>query len=94
MEQLPADARAAPSASAPNDTVMDIASSPKRPRDPAQDNRVSQRATPFDPAMLEIQVCTTKCRLREPARACQSLPEPLPAAAEGVPYDRLSVFYV
>eukprot|EP00962_Isochrysis_galbana_P025854 scaffold7997_cov126-Isochrysis_galbana.AAC.8 len=48
MEQLPADARAAPSASAPNDTVMDIASSPKRPRDPAQDNRVSQRATPFN----------------------------------------------
>eukprot|EP00962_Isochrysis_galbana_P029613 scaffold9490_cov128-Isochrysis_galbana.AAC.1 len=73
MEQLPADARAAPSASAPNDTVMDIASSPKRPRDPAQDNRVSQRATPFDPAMLEIQGCTTKCLLREPARACQSL---------------------
>eukprot|EP00962_Isochrysis_galbana_P038135 scaffold13491_cov113-Isochrysis_galbana.AAC.2 len=78
MEQLlPADARAAPSASAPNDTVMDIASSPKRPRDPAQDNRVSQRATPFDPAMLEIQVCTTKCLLSaQRQRACQSLPEP------------------
>eukprot|EP00962_Isochrysis_galbana_P025173 scaffold7734_cov146-Isochrysis_galbana.AAC.2 len=30
MEQLPADARAAPSASAPNDIVMDIASSPKK----------------------------------------------------------------
>eukprot|EP00962_Isochrysis_galbana_P006747 scaffold1816_cov134-Isochrysis_galbana.AAC.6 len=45
MEQLPADARAAPSASGPNDIVMDIASSPKRPRDPAQDNKVSQRAT-------------------------------------------------
>eukprot|EP00962_Isochrysis_galbana_P033024 scaffold10977_cov178-Isochrysis_galbana.AAC.1 len=73
MEHPPADARAAPSASAPNDTVMDIASSPKRPRDPAQDNRVSQRATPFDPAMLEIHVCTTECLLREPARACQSL---------------------
>eukprot|EP00962_Isochrysis_galbana_P027417 scaffold8624_cov110-Isochrysis_galbana.AAC.13 len=52
---------------------MDIASSPKRPRDPAQDNKVSQRATPFDPAMLEIQVRTTDCLLREPARACQSL---------------------
>eukprot|EP00962_Isochrysis_galbana_P023103 scaffold6937_cov110-Isochrysis_galbana.AAC.7 len=62
MEQLPADARAAPSASAPNDIVMDIASSPKPPRDPAQDNKVSQRATHFDPAMRE-----------EPARACQSL---------------------
>eukprot|EP00962_Isochrysis_galbana_P031532 scaffold10273_cov122-Isochrysis_galbana.AAC.6 len=73
MEQLPADARAAPSASGPNDIVMDIASSPKRPRDPAQDNKVSQRATPFDPAMLEIQVSTTKCQLREPARAFQSL---------------------
>eukprot|EP00962_Isochrysis_galbana_P011160 scaffold3128_cov121-Isochrysis_galbana.AAC.4 len=71
MEQLPADARAAPSASAPNDIVMHIASSPKRPRDPAQDNKVSQRATLFDPAMLEIQVSTTKCLLREPARACR-----------------------
>eukprot|EP00962_Isochrysis_galbana_P050534 scaffold21912_cov127-Isochrysis_galbana.AAC.7 len=73
MEYPPADARAAPSASAPNDTVMDIASSPKRPRDPAQDNKVSQRVTPFDPVMLEIHVCTTKCLLREPARDCQSL---------------------
>eukprot|EP00962_Isochrysis_galbana_P000127 scaffold34_cov124-Isochrysis_galbana.AAC.6 len=73
MEQTPADARAAPSASAPNDIVMDIASSPKRPCDPAQDNKVSQRATHFDPAMLEIQVRTTDCLLREPARACQSL---------------------
>eukprot|EP00962_Isochrysis_galbana_P027746 scaffold8736_cov114-Isochrysis_galbana.AAC.2 len=53
MEQTPADARAAPSASAPNDIVMDIHSSPKRPRDPAQDNMVSQRATPFAPAQLE-----------------------------------------
>eukprot|EP00962_Isochrysis_galbana_P048135 scaffold19961_cov120-Isochrysis_galbana.AAC.2 len=74
MEQLPADARAAPSASEPNnDIVMDIASSPKRPRDPAQDNKVSQRATHFDPAMLENQFRTTECLLREPARACQSL---------------------
>eukprot|EP00962_Isochrysis_galbana_P018648 scaffold5375_cov110-Isochrysis_galbana.AAC.9 len=64
MEQLPADARAAPSASVPNDVEMGIASSPKRPRDPAQDNKVSQRATHFDPAMLESQ---------EPARACKSL---------------------
>jgi len=73
MEHPPADARAAPSASVPNDTVMDIASSPKRPRDPAQDNRVSQSATPFDPALLEIHVCTTECLLREHVRACQSL---------------------
>eukprot|EP00962_Isochrysis_galbana_P002266 scaffold594_cov116-Isochrysis_galbana.AAC.6 len=36
----------AASASAPNDIVMDIHSSPKRPRDPAQGNMVSQRATP------------------------------------------------
>eukprot|EP00962_Isochrysis_galbana_P052722 scaffold24189_cov100-Isochrysis_galbana.AAC.5 len=48
-----ADARAAPSASEPNDVDMGIASSPKRPRDPAQDNKVSPRATQFDPAMLE-----------------------------------------
>eukprot|EP00962_Isochrysis_galbana_P059094 scaffold32517_cov105-Isochrysis_galbana.AAC.4 len=39
MEQTPADARAAPSASVPNDVDMGIASSPKRPRDPAQDNK-------------------------------------------------------
>eukprot|EP00962_Isochrysis_galbana_P037288 scaffold12993_cov96-Isochrysis_galbana.AAC.4 len=54
---------------------MDIASSPKRPRDPAQDNKVSQRATHFDPAMLENQVRTTEWLLRA-QRACQSLPEP------------------
>eukprot|EP00962_Isochrysis_galbana_P020877 scaffold6128_cov147-Isochrysis_galbana.AAC.5 len=75
MEYPPADARAAPSASGPNDVVMDIASSPKCPRDPAQDNKVSQRATQFDPALLEIQVSTTECQLRA-QRACQSLPEP------------------
>eukprot|EP00962_Isochrysis_galbana_P008472 scaffold2341_cov100-Isochrysis_galbana.AAC.3 len=45
MEQTPADARAAPSASAPNDIVMDIHSSPKRPREAAQGNMVSQSAT-------------------------------------------------
>eukprot|EP00962_Isochrysis_galbana_P045504 scaffold17929_cov130-Isochrysis_galbana.AAC.9 len=73
MEHPPADARAAPSASEPNDIVMDIASSPKHPRDPAQDNKVSQGATQFDPALLEIQVSTTEYLLREPARACQSL---------------------
>eukprot|EP00962_Isochrysis_galbana_P021093 scaffold6208_cov135-Isochrysis_galbana.AAC.1 len=61
MEHPPADARAAPSASEPNDIVMDIASSPKRPRDPAQDNKVSQSATHFDPAMLENQFRTTEC---------------------------------
>eukprot|EP00962_Isochrysis_galbana_P031608 scaffold10294_cov118-Isochrysis_galbana.AAC.4 len=77
MEQSPADARAAPSASAPNDIVMDIASSPKRPRDPAQDNKVSQRATPFDPAMLEIQVRRRQIVCAQ--RACQSLPEPASA---------------
>eukprot|EP00962_Isochrysis_galbana_P018719 scaffold5391_cov121-Isochrysis_galbana.AAC.2 len=52
MEQTPADARAAPSpsASVPNDVDVGIASSPKRPRDPAQDNKVSPRGTQFDPA--------------------------------------------
>eukprot|EP00962_Isochrysis_galbana_P011555 scaffold3256_cov114-Isochrysis_galbana.AAC.5 len=66
MEHPPADARAAPSASEPNDVVMDIASSPKRPRDPTQDNKVSQRATHFDPALLEIQVSTTECLPTQP----------------------------
>eukprot|EP00962_Isochrysis_galbana_P059808 scaffold33572_cov122-Isochrysis_galbana.AAC.2 len=57
-EQTPADARAAPSASAPNDIDMGIPSSPKRPRDPAQDIKVevSPRAMPFAPAMLESQL--------------------------------------
>eukprot|EP00962_Isochrysis_galbana_P038331 scaffold13608_cov129-Isochrysis_galbana.AAC.1 len=55
MEQTPADARAAPSASAPNDIDMGIQSSPKRPRDQAQGNMVSQRAKPFAPAMPESQ---------------------------------------
>eukprot|EP00962_Isochrysis_galbana_P022513 scaffold6733_cov100-Isochrysis_galbana.AAC.1 len=74
MEQTPADARAAPSASAPNDIVMDIHSSPKRPRDPAQDNKVSQRATHSAPAKLEIQIVTSEYLPRELARAChQSL---------------------
>eukprot|EP00962_Isochrysis_galbana_P019694 scaffold5732_cov116-Isochrysis_galbana.AAC.5 len=73
MEQTPADARAAPSASEPKDVDMGIASSPKRPRDPAQDNKVSPRATQFDPAMLESQIRTTECLSSEPARACQSL---------------------
>eukprot|EP00962_Isochrysis_galbana_P024582 scaffold7549_cov111-Isochrysis_galbana.AAC.13 len=62
-------ARASPSASVPNDVDMGIASSPKRPRDPAQDNKVSPRATPFDPAMLENQIRTTEYLSREPARA-------------------------
>eukprot|EP00962_Isochrysis_galbana_P016039 scaffold4588_cov112-Isochrysis_galbana.AAC.1 len=47
---------------------MGIASSPKRPRDPAQDNKVSQRATQFDPAMLESQFRTTKCLRTETER--------------------------
>jgi len=40
MEQTPADARAAPSASAPNDTVMDIHASPKRQRESSQGNMI------------------------------------------------------
>eukprot|EP00962_Isochrysis_galbana_P056584 scaffold28624_cov128-Isochrysis_galbana.AAC.1 len=55
MEQLPADARAAPSASAPNDTVMDIHASPKRPREQAQGNMVRQRATTNAPLWPENQ---------------------------------------
>eukprot|EP00962_Isochrysis_galbana_P017895 scaffold5151_cov125-Isochrysis_galbana.AAC.1 len=73
MEQTPADARAAPSASEPNDIDMGIPSSPKRPRDPAQGNMKSQRATPNAPAMLESQPETTESLSSDPARACQSL---------------------
>jgi len=60
MEQLPADTRAAPSASAPNDTVMDIHASPKRPREQAQCNMVSQRATTIAPLWPENQSETTE----------------------------------
>eukprot|EP00962_Isochrysis_galbana_P025422 scaffold7832_cov106-Isochrysis_galbana.AAC.1 len=73
MEQLPADARAAPSASEPNDTVMDIHASPKRPRETAQGNMVSQRATSIASVMPESQSVTTVLLPRAPARACQSL---------------------
>eukprot|EP00962_Isochrysis_galbana_P024742 scaffold7596_cov113-Isochrysis_galbana.AAC.4 len=73
MEQTPADARAAPSASAPNDIDIGIPSSPKRPRDPVQGNMVSQRAKPNAPAMLESQPETTESLSSDPARACQSL---------------------
>eukprot|EP00962_Isochrysis_galbana_P046629 scaffold18804_cov101-Isochrysis_galbana.AAC.2 len=56
MERTPAgDARAAPSASEPNDTVMGIPPSPKRSRDPAQGNMVSQ--TKSHPECLNNQQC-------------------------------------
>eukprot|EP00962_Isochrysis_galbana_P044259 scaffold17119_cov123-Isochrysis_galbana.AAC.3 len=73
MEHLPADARAAPSASAPNDTVMDNLESPKRPREASQGNMVSQRATSSGPVLPESQTETTDLLPRAPARACQSL---------------------
>eukprot|EP00962_Isochrysis_galbana_P006223 scaffold1681_cov105-Isochrysis_galbana.AAC.1 len=73
MEQLPADARAAPSASAPNDTVMDIHASPKRPRKQAQGNMVRQRATTNAPLWPESQSETTDLLSRAHAPACQSL---------------------
>eukprot|EP00962_Isochrysis_galbana_P042619 scaffold15998_cov111-Isochrysis_galbana.AAC.4 len=53
MEQTPADARAAPSASEPNDTVMDIHASPKRQRESSQGNMVRQRATTNAPLWPE-----------------------------------------
>eukprot|EP00962_Isochrysis_galbana_P032137 scaffold10537_cov122-Isochrysis_galbana.AAC.12 len=65
MEQTPADARAAPSASGPTDIDMGIQSSPKRPRDPAQGNMVSQRAMLLAPAMPESPSMTGRL-------ACQS----------------------
>eukprot|EP00962_Isochrysis_galbana_P025828 scaffold7993_cov110-Isochrysis_galbana.AAC.1 len=78
MEQLPADAdaRAAPSASKPNDTVMDIHASPKHPRESAQGNMVSQSATSTASVLPESQSVTTVMTVllhRAPARACQSL---------------------
>eukprot|EP00962_Isochrysis_galbana_P043046 scaffold16261_cov151-Isochrysis_galbana.AAC.1 len=59
MEHLPADARAAPSASEPNDTVMDIHESPKRPREASQGNMVSQGATQTASVLPESQSVTT-----------------------------------
>eukprot|EP00962_Isochrysis_galbana_P029055 scaffold9263_cov132-Isochrysis_galbana.AAC.1 len=73
MEHPPADARAAPSASEPNDTVMDIHESPKRPREASQGNLVSQRATSPASVLPESQTVTTDLLPRAPARACQSL---------------------
>eukprot|EP00962_Isochrysis_galbana_P000409 scaffold113_cov96-Isochrysis_galbana.AAC.7 len=72
MEQLPADARAAPSASEPNDTVMDIHASPKRQRESSLGNMVSQRATSTASVLPESQSVTTVLL----QSACQSLPEP------------------
>eukprot|EP00962_Isochrysis_galbana_P057381 scaffold29738_cov129-Isochrysis_galbana.AAC.1 len=47
--------RAAPSASAPNDTVMDNLESSKRPREASQGNMVSQRATQTASVLPESQ---------------------------------------
>ena len=78
MEHLPADARAAPSASVPNDTVMDHLESPKRPREASQGNMVSQRATSSASVLPESQIVTTDLlpteHLPEPARALHITP--------------------
>eukprot|EP00962_Isochrysis_galbana_P002678 scaffold725_cov117-Isochrysis_galbana.AAC.4 len=49
--------------------------SPKRPRDPSSDNKVSQRATSFDPVWPERQIVTTG---NQPIAhsTCQCIPEP------------------
>eukprot|EP00962_Isochrysis_galbana_P044213 scaffold17088_cov127-Isochrysis_galbana.AAC.3 len=60
MEQTPADARAAPSASGPTDMATENPPSPKRPRDPSSENKVSQRATTIDPVWPESQIRTTE----------------------------------
>eukprot|EP00962_Isochrysis_galbana_P030812 scaffold10020_cov122-Isochrysis_galbana.AAC.4 len=52
---------------------MGIQSSPKRPRDPAQGNMVSQSARPNAPVTPESQFVTTEYLSCDPARACQSL---------------------
>eukprot|EP00962_Isochrysis_galbana_P056973 scaffold29143_cov143-Isochrysis_galbana.AAC.1 len=94
MEQTPADARAAPSASEPNDVDMGITSSPKRPRDPAQDNKVSPRATQFDPAMLESQIRTTESwmvrrALRMPYAPYVGSPDPTQCVGPSRTYGRM-----
>eukprot|EP00962_Isochrysis_galbana_P036112 scaffold12418_cov127-Isochrysis_galbana.AAC.2 len=76
MELTPADARAAPSASGPTDMATETPPSPKRPRDPSSDNKVSQRATSFDPVWPERQIVTTRNQPTAPASACQSLAHP------------------
>eukprot|EP00962_Isochrysis_galbana_P032642 scaffold10768_cov166-Isochrysis_galbana.AAC.2 len=76
MEQSPADARAAPSASGPTDMATETPPSPKRPRDPSSDNKVSKRATSFDPVWPERQIVTTGNLPTAPASACQSLAHP------------------
>eukprot|EP00962_Isochrysis_galbana_P045094 scaffold17672_cov111-Isochrysis_galbana.AAC.4 len=76
MEQTPADARAAPSASGPTDMATETPPSPKRPRDPSSDNKVSQRATTIEPMWPEIQIRTTEILSAAPANACQSLAHP------------------
>eukprot|EP00962_Isochrysis_galbana_P050482 scaffold21857_cov112-Isochrysis_galbana.AAC.3 len=76
MEQTPADARAAPSASGPTDMATETPPSPKRPRDPSSDNKVSQRATSSDPVWPERQIVTTENQPTAPASACQSLAHP------------------
>eukprot|EP00962_Isochrysis_galbana_P034492 scaffold11692_cov97-Isochrysis_galbana.AAC.4 len=73
-EQSPADARAAPSAPGPTDMVTETPPSPKRPRDPFSGNKVSQRATTFDPVWPESQIMTTGNLSTALANACQSEP--------------------
>eukprot|EP00962_Isochrysis_galbana_P031035 scaffold10093_cov104-Isochrysis_galbana.AAC.4 len=66
MEQSPADARAAPfrplgrpTWSRKTDMLTETPPSPKRPRDPPSGNKVSQRATTFDPVWPESQFVTS-----------------------------------
>eukprot|EP00962_Isochrysis_galbana_P043511 scaffold16587_cov141-Isochrysis_galbana.AAC.9 len=74
MELKPADARDAPSASAPTTMSMAMPLPPRHPRSPGRGNMVSQRATFAAPAWPEHQHNTTACAPRgAPARSCQSL---------------------
>eukprot|EP00962_Isochrysis_galbana_P012458 scaffold3536_cov146-Isochrysis_galbana.AAC.1 len=74
MEQTPADARAAPSASGPTDMATETPPSPKRPRDPSSDTKVSQRDTTFEPVWPENQIRTTDTI--PVCSTCQCMPEP------------------
>eukprot|EP00962_Isochrysis_galbana_P030277 scaffold9795_cov146-Isochrysis_galbana.AAC.1 len=73
MEVEPDDARPASSASGPADTAPTDMSGPKRPRDSASGNMVSQSPAPYAPAMPAGQFVRTECLSTDTGRACQSL---------------------
>eukprot|EP00962_Isochrysis_galbana_P022106 scaffold6562_cov120-Isochrysis_galbana.AAC.9 len=73
MEQTPADARAAPSASGPTDMATETTPSPKRPRDPSSDNKLSTTSVAREPDCDDRNTGNLSTAL---ANACQSLAHP------------------